>query len=154
MMGKIITLPSGLQISRDIDNDNCIIMHNPKTINRYLELREQWSNVSTLKFDCFYAFSDSQFHKGLSRIRPLKEGEQLCRGGGGLYGTKDGMQRYFQAMRECADKIKDECDPQEVYCYEYNNHEAQISWEHDNQIMEMVTSIFGKDAASKIIRLN
>ena len=49
--------------------------------------------------------------------------------------------------------VKEECDPQEVYFYEYNNHECQYAFDGDYEAYELVSDIFGEDIASKIKRV-
>lgn len=50
--------------------------------------------------------------------------------------------------------IKESCEPQEVYCYEYNNHECQYSWNGDYSAIEIIIDIWGKEIAHKINRTN
>lgn len=95
---NIKTLPSGLQYSRDFSEyDGCVVMHNAKTINRYRELQEEKSKHDCYRYDCFFAFSNQQFAEGLKKIRPLKEGEKLVSVGAGMYGTRDGVDKFFAA---------------------------------------------------------
>lgn len=102
---------------------------NAKPLKRYRELKDEQANVDTKKYDVFFAFSIAQFEEGLKSIRPLAEGEKLVRIGGGGFGTKDGAKRLFEFYESIDAKIKAECDPQEVYVYEYNNHECCIAWD-------------------------
>lgn len=129
-------------------------MINDKTLKRYRELTDEQSNVDTKKFDVFFAFSNEQFEKGLKGIRPLAEGEKLVSIGGGGFATKDGAKRLFEFYESIDAKIKAECDPQEVYFYEYNNHESQISWNGDLEAIKIILSLFGEEAARKIKRYN
>ena len=136
------------------DNDGVLEYRNAKTLKRYLELKDEQSNVDMKQFDVFFAFSNEQFAEGLKSIRPLAEGEKLVRVGAGGFGTKDGAKRLFEFYDGIDAKIKAECDPQEVYVYEYNNHECCISWDGDLEAIRLVISIFGEDAARKINRYN
>lgn len=43
-----------------------------------------------------------------------------------------------------------ECDPQEVYFYEYNNHECQ--YHDDTHAYAIIVDIFGEDIAKQIKR--
>lgn len=154
MNTDIKTLPSGLQYSRDFSEyDGCVVMHNAKTIDRYKELQKEKENIDCFSYDCFFAFSNQQFADGLKKIRPLKEGEKLVSVGAGMYGTRDGVDKFFAAYDEFDAKIKKECDPQEVYFYEYNNHESMISWEGDAEPLKIIRRIWGKEIASKITRI-
>lgn len=134
------------------DSESPISYKNARTLKRYMELCNQRYEVDMKKFDCFFAFSNEQFAKGLASIRPLGEGEKLVCIGGGCYGTKDGADRLFKFYDEVNAKIKNECDPQEVYCYEYNNHESFYSFEGDLEAMKLVISIFGREAAQQVKR--
>lgn len=151
MTDNINTLPSGLQYSRECDG--CVIMHNAKTITRYKELQEEKSKRDYYRFDCFFAFSNQQFADGLKHIRPLKEGEKLVSVGAGMYGTRDGVGKFFAYYKEIDKRIKLDCDPQEVYFYEYNNHESMLSWDGDKEPYKIISRIWGKDVANNLVRL-
>lgn len=128
-------------------------MHNAKTIKRYKELEEEKYTTDCYRYDCFFAFSNQQFAEGLKKIRPLKEGEKLVCDGAGMYGTRDGIDKFFAAYDEIDKRIKQECDPQEVYFYEFNNNESMISWDGDAEPMKIITRIWGKEVADNIVRL-
>lgn len=49
-------------------------------------------------------------------------------------------------------RIKNECDPQEVYCYEYNNHECCIAFDGDIEAIRLVAGIWGVETAKTIKR--
>ena len=134
------------------DNDGVLEYKNAKTIKRYRELLHEQSHVDTKQFDVFFAFSSEQFEEGLKSIRPLADGEKLVRVGAGGFGTKDGAERLFEFYESIDAKIKAECDPQEVYVYEYNNHECCIAWDGDLEAIKIVLSLFGEEAARKIKR--
>ena len=134
------------------DNDGVLEYKNAKTLKRYRELLHEQSHVDTKQFDVFFAFSSEQFAEGLKSIRPLADGEKLVRVGAGGFGTKDGSKRLFEFYESIDAKIKAECDPQEVYVYEYNNHECCIAWDGDLEAIKIVLSLFGEEAARKIKR--
>lgn len=143
-----------LRYYRDWENyDGGVVMLNPQTINRYKELIKERNEVDITKFDCFFAFSDKQFNEGLKKIRPLKEGEKLVPLCGGGFATKDGVERLSAYYKSVDDKIRQECDPQEVYFYEYNNFECMISWDGDEEAINLVESYFGSDIAKSIVRI-
>lgn len=91
-----------------------------------------------------------QRYKFESKSQP--EGEKLLHIGGGGFATKDGAKRLFEFYESINAKIKAECDPQEVYVYEYNNHECCIAWDGDLEAIRIVLSLFGEEAARKIKR--
>jgi len=147
------TLKSGLQYSRNWEWEGAVVMHNAKTIDLYKKLNEERNHLNCYKYDCFFAFSDRQFAEGLQKIRPLKQGEKLVSVGAGMYGTRDGVERYFAACDEIANRIKEACDPQEVYFYEYNNHESMLSWDGDIEPYRIIERIWGEEAAKGIVRI-
>ena len=155
MTQDYITLPSGLQYRREWEQtDGAIDMRNPKTLKRYTELQDEKYHIDCYKYDCFYAFGQKQFDEYKKRIRPLREGEKYVSAGAGLYGTRDGIDRLFDALKDIDEKIKQECNPQEVYFYEYNNHECQISWDGDGEPYNIILRIWGEETAAKIVRIN
>ena len=128
-------------------------MRNARTLKRYQQLQDEKYHIDCYKYDCFFAFGDKQFAENSKRIRPLREGEKYVSAGAGLYGTRDGLDRFFAAYNAVDEKVKQECDPQEVYFYEYNNHECQISWDGDVEPYRIVKRIWGEETASKLVRI-
>ena len=51
-------------------------------------------------------------------------------------------------------QIPTECDPQEVYFYEYNNHECMFAWDGDKEAVEIIIRHWGKDVAKSLKRYN
>lgn len=134
------------------ESDGMMTWENDRTLNRYRELCEERNKVNLKQFDCFFAFSKEQFEQGLKSIRPLQEGEKLVKIGGGGFATKDGYKRlaaYYESMQE---KIKQECDPQEVYCYEFNNYESCIAYDGDMNAIRIIIDYWGEEVARKIVR--
>lgn len=138
----------------DYDRDGVLVYQNARTLKRYNELRNEQIHVDTKKFDVFFAFSTEQFKEGLASIRPLAEGEKLVRIGAGGFATKDGAKRLDEFYASIDEQIKAECDPQEIYVYEYNNYECCIAWDGDLEAIKIVLSLFGEEAARKIKRYN
>lgn len=148
------TLPSGLQYRQDWDGDGCVEMRGCKTLKRYHQLCEERDNIDCYKHNCFFAFSEEQYNRGKARIRPLKEGEKIYSVGAGMYGTKEGVASFFAEVKSFDQRIKEECDPQEVYFYEYNNHECMLSWDGDEEPVKLVVGIWGTDVLNTLVRLN
>lgn len=46
-----------------------------------------------------------------------------------------------------------ECDPQEVYFYEYNNHECMIAWDGDKEAYDLIVGYWGEEVAKTIKRI-
>ena len=147
-------MEQNFEFTPNYDNDGVLEYKNAKTLKRYHELIDEQSNVDTKKYDVFFAFSNEQFEVGLKSIRPLAEGEKLVRLGGGGFATKDGAERLLEFYESIDAKIKAECDPQEVYVCEYNNHECCIAWDGDLEAIKIIISIWGVDVARNIKRFN
>lgn len=128
-------------------------MKNPKTIKHYIALNDERNKIDCYKHHCFFAFSKEQFYNGLKKIR-LNDGEKVHHAGAGLYGTKEGIQAYFEELESFRKRMKAECDPQEVYIYEYNNHECFISTDGDDTAFRLLIYIFGKEITLQIHRFN
>lgn len=66
--------------------------------------------------------------------------------------TFNGGERLFKFYEDMEARIKSECDPQEVYCYEYNNHECCIAFDGDIEAIRLVARIWGVETAKTIKR--
>lgn len=141
-------------IEQNWENDGMLVWHNAKTIKRYKELCNERNTCDLSKFDMFCAFSNEQFAKNSKTIRPLREGEKYVAFGAGVYGTRDGIEKYLDFSRNISKRITEECDPQEVYCYEYNNYESFIAFDGDVDAIRLIAAIWGQEAASRIKRFS
>lgn len=150
---KDVTVESAFEFKPDYDHyDGMLSYKNAKTIDRYVELVNEESNVDISKFDMFVAFTVKGFKEEAKKIRPLKKGEKYVSIGGGIFGTRDGVDKYFDFLKSIDKKIAAECDPEEVYVYEYNNYESAIAYDGDMDAIKTVASYFGWDVAKKIKR--
>lgn len=138
-----------VRYKRDWERDGYLIINEAKTIKRYKELVEKRNNLSDKEI--FYAFSDEQFKKGLEEHG--LEREKIFNLGAGMFGTQEGYDRLVAATDAIEKKIREECDPKEVYLYEYNNHECFVSWDGDKEPARIIKRIFGEDALKQIKRL-
>lgn len=101
----------------------------------------------------FYAFDEKGFNEGYERVKHLlKEGEKVVRFTGGGFGVRAYIDKMLEYYDECDARIANECEPQEVYVYEYNNHECMYAYEGDVEAVNCVIRIFGNDAARKLQR--
>lgn len=121
-------------------------------IERYRELSDMHPEYHK---GFFFAFSKKQVEEGkeaLMKNGTWKEGQEIVHYGFGMFATPEGI-KYVEEFYENRYKMmREECDPQEVYDYEYENHESFISLEGDRDAMELCISIFGEEIASKIKR--
>lgn len=130
-----------------------ICMLNPKTIKRYHELKDEHPKDGD--YGVFFAFGNEQFEKGRKALVAkgyMKEGEKVCSAGMGMYGTREEISRYLDFYKERGKRIAKECDPQEVYFYECNNHECMITY-NDDEALKVVIGYFGNEAAHKVERV-
>ncbi len=104
-------------------------------MSTYSELK----NINPELFECFFAFSDSQYNEGIAKHN--LEGKKIFRGFGGLFGTQEGIAKLYADYDAIAKRITDECDPQEVYDYEFANHECGYTCD-DSEAMKIVISHF------------
>lgn len=58
------------------------------------------------------------------------------------------------AFKKMFEQTAKECDPQEVYFYEFDNHESMVAWDGDYDAIKVVIDIFGVDVARKVKRYN
>ena len=130
-----------------------IRMENAKTINRYLELKAEQPKSDD--YGMFFAFSNEQLEEGRKRLIDqgyMKEGEKVCSAGMGMFGTSGEISRYLNFYKEREEKQRKECNPQEVYFYEWNNHECMVSG-NDDDALKIIIGLFGNEAAHKIKRV-
>jgi len=136
-----------------------IVMVNPKTIKLYEQLCDV-NKKSVIDFDdcgLFWAFDDKQFDEGLAKIKErglFVEGEDklVAIDGGGYLPKK--LVPKLKDMLANSRKTKTECNPQEVYFYEYNNRECMYDWHGEQSAYDEVVYIFGIEIAKTIKRIN
>lgn len=143
-----------LEYFRNWDNEGSVDMINPQTIRRYIEITNEHPNTDD--YDCFFAFGTEQFERGYNNLvakGKIKDGDKLAGTSYGLYGKREKIMDYLGFYDRSLSRIKDECDPQEVYFYEYNNHECMLSWDGDEEAINKVIGHFGLDVARTITRI-
>lgn len=142
-------------ITRDWDNDGFITIHNAKTLDTYGKLMYH-TDPDINDYGVFFAFSKEQFEEGYARLVKagyIKDGEKVTRGYYGMFGVFSEMLRYMEFYKNKDKEVAEKCDPQEVYWYEWRNHECNIDWDGDRPAMEHVIRIFGVARARKITRV-
>lgn len=113
------------------------------------------SNYNTLKeqqpvlTDCFFAFSKNQIDEGIEKHK--LQGKKIFRADGGLFGTREGIQKLYDDYEAISKQITETCDPQEVYAYEFNNHECSYV-NDDEEAIKLVVSYFGEGRAKEVKR--
>lgn len=110
---------------------------------------EQIKDQQPVLFECFFAFSKEQFDEGLKKAG-IKD-KKILSGGSGLYGTKEGITKLLSDYEKIDTEIAENCDPQDVYNYEFGNHECSYT-NHDEEPIAIVIRIFGEERAKKVKR--
>lgn len=158
---RTITTPRGhkLQYRRNWNTDGGIEMLNPLTLNTYFAIKAPEPKAED--YGVFWAFSNDQFEDGYAQLVSLgfiKEGDKIVSaasaGFNGLFGTFEGIKGYLGFYGDKKKPIREKCDPQEIYFYEFNNHECQIDWDGDASAVECVAEYFGRAAAEALYRVN
>lgn len=156
MLEPITTAHGVLEVWRDWDCEGAIGMKGAKTIKRYKELSDEHPDSD--KYGIFFAFSKEQYEEGKARMKELgfyKDGQKIYSFGMGGYGTsKELIDAFFNFYAERSKLMAKECDPQEVYIYEYNNHECMLSWDGDEPAYKIIVEMYGEEIAKSITRFN
>lgn len=110
----------------------------------YTELK----NLEPTLTECFFAFSNQQFEEGKKKAGI--EDQKILRGIGGLYGTQKGIKELYDFYDAISKRVGAECDPQEVYDYEFGNHECDYVGD-DEEAIKIVASHF-TDEQTKMVK--
>jgi hypothetical protein len=108
-------------------------------------------NQQPILRDCFFAFSTQQFEEGIAKHN--LGGQKIYRGMSGLYGTESGIKELLNFYSDVNDRIAKECNPQEVYDYEFDNHECSITCD-DTDAMMIIVSTFTEEQVKNVKRKN
>ena len=115
-------------------------------MGRYQELNNFQPDLN----NCFFAFSKEQFDEGLAKCN-LSITEKIVRAPGGLFGTREGINQMYADYAANDERIKKECTPQEVYTYEFLNHECHYTGD-DSEAVEKVEILFGKGSCKGLVK--
>ena len=143
-----------LKVTQDWNNDGFLRITGAQTIKRYNELTEKQRNIPCDKYGVFFAFDQRQFDEGykvLVKRGLIQDGELVKSFGNGCFGVLEGMKRWMLEARAIDAQIAQECDPYEVYLYEYNNYECCIDWDGDQRAVEKVISLFGVERTKEAL---
>lgn len=142
-------------VTQDWDNDGTLVISNAQTLQRYLELKEINRNAPMDEFGIFFAFSKQQFEEGYNKLvqsGKITYGDKVQRGPGGSFGIKGAFDKLDEFYNTQDEMVKKECNPQEVYWYEYNNYECCIDYDGDKRAIQFIIETFGEQAARSVKR--
>lgn len=135
------------------DEEYGINMKNPKTIKKYTQINEKYQKMP-FPAGMFCFFSNEQYEQAKKEQLKLGvdvEKEKIYRIGAGVYGTAKAIKAYEKRVEARCEEMR-QCNPQEVYFYEYNNYEAMYNYDGDEDAVKTVINIFGKDVAKTLKR--
>jgi len=98
----------------------------------------------------FFAFSNEQIEEGMKKCG-YKDTSEIVHAGQGMYGSRENLRAFLAEYDNRAERVKNECDPQKVYEYEFGNHECGYTGT-DEEAIKLVVDIFGKDRAKQVVR--
>ena len=101
---------------------------------KYSEVKQ----LNSVLTECFFAFSDEQFAAGKAK---LPEDERILGAGAGLFGTFKGLKLFHNELYHHKQMIINNCDPQDIYNYEFSNHECGYTGD-DSDALEILHSYF------------
>lgn len=118
------------------------------TKKTYWEIRECQPELH----ECFFAFNNEQFDEGKKKAN-ISEDKKIYSSSrySGLYGTKEGLEQFFADLNAIIARIPKECDPQDVYDEEFDNHECGYVCD-DTEAIELVVAFFGEERAKTVRR--
>lgn len=99
--------------------------------------------------ECFFAFSNQQYADGIKEHN--LQDKKIFRGVGGLFGTHEGIKQLYDFYDDLRKEIGEKCDPQEVYDYEFGNHECSYVCD-DTEAMKIVISHFKPEQYNEVKR--
>lgn len=135
------------------DEEYGVKMKNPKTVKTYTSINEKYQHMP-FPAGMFCCFSEQQYEQAKKEQLKLGvdvEKEKIYKIGAGVYGTAEAIKAYEKRVDKRLEEMR-QCNPQEVYFYEYNNHEAMYNYDGDMDAVEIIANIFGKDEARKLKR--
>jgi hypothetical protein len=116
------------------------------TREKYIEIK----NTHPEMHKCFFAFNEKQFDEGKAKSG-IQPDEKIYHQTAGLFGTREGLDKYRKDLDAILVRIPQECNPQDVYDYEFANHECGYL-EDDTSAIRMVACYFGEEVAKTVER--
>lgn len=147
-MNNDTRIANGVAYHLDWEMEGHIVIEQPKTVALYHKLKYDDQPPAG---EYFWAFDMEQFKRQI-KDKHLED-KKLYRVGYSLYGTHEGieaLEAYYASIKE---RIRTECNPQEVYFYECNNFEYMYNWDGDEEAIKLILDYWGEDVARGIKRI-
>lgn len=144
-----------LYAMQDWSNDGVLYYEGEQTLKQYHQINE--GTYHHEHKGVFWAFSDQQFEEGCKKIGLDPKGDlkgKLFKIPGGGFGTREGLDAMYKFYDSIEEQIKTVCDPQEVYLYEYNNHEGCINYDGDEEAVNRIIFTYGVEVARQLRRFS
>lgn len=119
-------------------------------MTRYQQLKQTIANHSP--DNVFFAFSEQQYKEGIQK-KGIPPTSKIVSGPMNIFGTQDGIESFFKFIDDVSEQISKECLAQDVYDYEYQNHECDLVYD-DEEAIEIVVNYFGIHSAKQVKRKN
>lgn len=135
-----------IQVMTDWSNDGCLRYTGAETLDLYHSLNDEIYRQPLTDIGMFFAFDTKGVNEGIDTLRKrglLKEGEKIFNYGCGCFGIEGSFEKRLEFINERKRRMIEECDPYEVYVYEYNNFECCIDYDGDQRAVEAVLGIYG-----------
>lgn len=82
--------------------------------------------------EAFFAFSQEQLEEGMAKIGVTDKSLIVAGPINGLCGTNDGINKFMYSYKNEEENfkklVKENCTPQQVYNFEFNNYECGYIW--------------------------
>lgn len=141
---------NGVTYYQDWEQEGHIVIIDPKTTALYHQLKYDDQPPAG---DYFWAFSQEQFDRAI-KDKHLEDANIVrVSGCGGLFGTSKAIADLETYYANQCKRISAECNPQEVYLYECNNHEYMYNWDGDEEAIKIIMQYWGEDVARSIKRI-
>ena len=103
-------------------------------------------------FGIFFAFNEKQLLEGLEKFGYKRSDiVHVNVPGLGLYGPREKCKAFLGEYENRAERVAKECNPQDVYDYEFANYECDYTGT-DKEAIGIVVSTFGKEKAKIVSR--
>lgn len=111
----------------------------------YIEIKNEQPSFN----EVFFAFSMEQYEE--NKVKAGIGDKPIIKGGMGMYGTKEGLEEVAKFYDNLCQRVADNCNPQDVYNYEFDNHECGYVCDDEEAIL-IVVDYFGKERTKEVKR--